>query len=216
MKCTTRMFAATASWRASNPSALTSCGRKYPVEDWKMANHPLSSRMSPVIESGKRPSARNASSSPRSSRMRLNIPKALLTRRSRTRAVIFQKCCFAFPWQDQATAAAPRTFGRQSRKLIVWCVYNVFRNCNQVLPVARGKPQPEFVAFDWTRSQVEALGHIVVSQARRVQPFFERIRLAVMAEAIAVPYASQGRHLVEAGPAASLQRQGRVCSYRNI
>src|SRR5215470_2213837 len=67
MNFTTCGFATSDNRCASKPSACTSCGRKYPLIDCRIANPPLSTSTKAVSERRKWPSESSASRMPRSS-----------------------------------------------------------------------------------------------------------------------------------------------------
>jgi hypothetical protein len=54
-----------------------------------------------------------------------------------------------------------------------------------------------YVPLDRTRGEVETLWLIVLLQARRTEPFLQRVRLAAMTESIAIPHAPQRGYFVE-------------------
>src|ERR1700691_5735488 len=87
---------------------------------------------------------------------------------------------------------------------------------NECLLIVRGELQPEFVTFDRSRGEVETLWYIVLLQARRIEPFLERVRLAAMTERIAIPHAPQRGYFVESSAAAGLSRKPRIGSHRDI
>ncbi len=87
---------------------------------------------------------------------------------------------------------------------------------NEHLPILRGELQPEFVTLDRSKGEVETLWHIVLLQARRIEPFLQRVRLAAMTERIAIPHAPQRGYFVESCATAGLNRKPRIGSHRDI
>ena len=63
---------------------------------------------------------------------------------------------------------------------------------------------------------MESFRDIIVLQSLRVEPLFQSFRRPAVAEGIAVPDTAQRRYFVESGTAASLQRECRVSSHRDI
>ncbi len=61
---------------------------------------------------------------------------------------------------------------------------------NQIFPILRGELQAKLVPLDGARTHVEASGHVVALQARRIEPLLKRFRLAGMAERVAIPNAA--------------------------
>src|SRR3954451_1236072 len=70
--------------------------------------------------------------------------------------------------------------------------------------------------FDRTPSDVKAPWHIVILQPQRIQPFFQRICLAGVAEAISKPDTAERRHFVKARATTRLQGDRRVGSDRDV
>ena len=87
---------------------------------------------------------------------------------------------------------------------------------NERLPIVRGELQPEFVTLDRSRGEVETLWHMILRQARRIEPFLQRVRLAAMTEGIAIPHAPQRGYFVESCAAAGLSGKARIGSHRDI
>src|SRR5262245_47194858 len=60
----------------------------------------------------------------------------------------------------------------------------------------------------------ESRGHVIIAQAACIEPIFKGGHRTVVFERSAIPDASQRRHFVVTGAAASPQREGRVGAYR--
>jgi len=58
------------------------------------------------------------------------------------------------------------------------------QECDQILFVWRGQVQTERMALNRARAHVKALWHVIGIQARWVEPFFQSVGLAAMAEAL--------------------------------
>ena len=71
------------------------------------------------------------------------------------------------------------------------------------------------MTFDRTWAQMETLGYVIDSQTRCVEPFLKGVRLAVVAEGVAIPHASERRHFVETRPTARLSRQWWIAVHRD-
>src|SRR5690242_8507383 len=76
--------------------------------------------------------------------------------------------------------------------------------------------QPEFVAPDRAGSAMVTFRYIVLLQTGRVEPFLQGVRTSSVAKTVAKPDAAKRRHFIKSGPAASLGRQHRVGSHRDI